>query len=1045
VTSRLHLAERSQARKALADLLNRHFTASEFNQFLQANELGEVVDAIPDLRSSYDYVYELVLALDRRGRLDAELCADLAAATNEHDAIAEIVSGLGIQLQSTSPAPPAIDELIKLVRREPIDNPGTLASLVYGSPHYDQLRAGPEGESTSEAIARLAGSTDPHAVTALGWLAGHIYDSSADGQLTEAARAVMVMTGQGRDPEPPLAVSLPSGRDVIVPGPESMLPVRFLAAGAEAARGVVAVYGPQAFVCTGWLISPQLVIVPAHIFSRTVGSGLSDDESLTVQHSFDEPGAQTAGRVEVTPVLLDKRLDLALLRLPGPLPDVTPLQVRPDTAPGGESPISMIHHFNGGPKRISLHDGRLLRNDGHELVYLAATGPGTAGAPVFDGSWRVIGTHRAWRGLQVDGKTVRAKSGIATPALLDWLRVAGPPGGSLWREVVAAQPDLRTIDATLRHALKPTRDDPQPRAPMLIKTADPDHSLDGVPDLRVDSRIGNLVSATGTKRSLDRLDADPGVLAVDSSTPGGEPECWQSVPHVWGNPAQDLGLDTETGAGALVAIVDNGVDVLHQAFLDSAGRTRIAAFWDQKHPLASIQTALTAHTISASGQDAVRRYGVNYGTLYIREDIQAFVDRQQLPAHFPRRTDTMHGTRVASIAAGRRTGPDTQLHFGGGVAPESLIVVVRPDSAGKSIGYSKGHTDALSFIDHVANELQLPVVVNISAGMNLGAHDGTSDAEVACEKFLEFGTKEGRAVVKSAGNESDQARHAALDLPAGMQETLTWQTDLLPHGDKEATDQLVLWFSGDNTYTFELKAPDGSMSPAVDTSDRELASLREHLPNGNMLTMAYDGNRRESPSASLSVTISRGQAGAIQPGTWRLVVTTTQEVRAKEIHAWIERSADRQTGFIQFVRPDSTITIPGTAPHVITVGAVEVNQLMRTYPSSSRGPALGDRGCEKPVLVAPGVGIRAAHAGTAADLAPADDGTSYAAPHVTGAIAVVFAAHRRAGLPAPTSVQLERALKRTVKRVSRWNDATGFGQLDVRKLLTDWPGLGGQA
>ena len=56
-----------------------------------------------------------------------------------------------------------------------------------------------------------------------------------------------------------------------------------------------------------------------------------------------------------------------------------------------------------------------------------------------------------------------------------------------------------------------------------------------------------------------------------------------------------------------------------------------------------------------------------------------------------------------------------------------------------------------------------------------------------------------------------------------------------------------------------------------------------------------------------------------------------------------------------------TITIPGTAKDVITVGAIDIgasSRMMKPYGYSSSGPC--QNGQEKPEVVAPGVGVRGA-------------------------------------------------------------------------------------
>jgi endonuclease G len=109
------------------------------------------------------------------------------------------------------------------------------------------------------------------------------------------------------------------------------------------------------------------------------------------------------------------------------------------------------------------------------------------------------------------------------------------------------------------------------------------------------------------------------------------------------------------------------------------------------------------------------------------------------------------------------------------MAPNARIIVVRPsikvsDGDVLSIGYSRNHHAALAFVDEIANELKLPVVVNVSLGMNAGAHDGSSLLEAAFDDFCGGGRKRGRIIVKSAGNERDTAAHSSLNMSVGMLE-----------------------------------------------------------------------------------------------------------------------------------------------------------------------------------------------------------------------------------------------------------------------------------
>lgn len=124
-----------------------------------------------------------------------------------------------------------------------------------------------------------------------------------------------------------------------------------------------------------------------------------------------------------------------------------------------------------------------------------------------------------------------------------------------------------------------------------------------------------------------------------------------------------------------------------------------------------------------------------------------------------------------------------------------------------------------------------------------------------------------------------------------------------------------------------------------------------------------------------------------------------------------------------------SITDPGNADAVITVGATHRNW-PHTYGVSffsSRGPT-GD-GRLKPDLVAPGERIRAPFPGNQwGDL----DGTSMAAPHVSGAAAMLLARYSELiGHPA----RVKRILCETATDLSRERSFQGHGMLDVLRAF----------
>ncbi|MDK0522989.1 S8 family serine peptidase [Streptomyces sp. ML-6] len=125
----------------------------------------------------------------------------------------------------------------------------------------------------------------------------------------------------------------------------------------------------------------------------------------------------------------------------------------------------------------------------------------------------------------------------------------------------------------------------------------------------------------------------------------------------------------------------------------------------------------------------------------------------------------------------------------------------------------------------------------------------------------------------------------------------------------------------------------------------------------------------------------------------------------------------------------NTVSSPGCAPSVLTVGAVDRDDSTAQF--SSRGPAIVSHTL-KPEIAAPGVAISAAAAGGRGLYAyQSMSGTSMATPHVAGAAAIVKQRH-----PDWTAQQIKAALVSSAKSdIPGDVRETGAGRLDVEAAI----------
>jgi endonuclease G len=484
----------------------------------------------------------------------------------------------------------------------------------------------------------------------------------------------------------------------------------------------------------------------------------------------------------------------------------------------------------------------------------------------------------------------------------------------------------------------------------------------------------------------------------------------------------------EKGDQCIVAIIDTGVDILHEAFLDVSGQTtRIDAVWVQRDP-----TGPTPNQVDPATFQQTR------GTLYQFNDIQTFINNDLIIGNNTTpsvlRDPNGHGTHVASIAAGRAVGS-----FYGGVAPEARIVVVIPDlktTPGNpvSLGYSSSHQAALEFLLAYKRKYGLPMAINLSQGMNAGAHDGMTMLEKVFDSITTKGSEKGMVIVKSAGNEFGHDGHAQVQPAQATCVTITWNSS----NDLRTDDYFEFWYHRDDELSFSVVDPNGTKSPVVDHTNRHC----QWPLNGNTVLMRLIVNHPDNTDNLLVVQVFPDTL-PILTGTWTLEIAGVAVAGDKWLHGWVERSDHRPVKFTSCVTNDMTLSIPGTADTVISVAASNVPPPLPVslQRRSSRGPTRNNG--PKPDLYAPGDGIVAAHSNQFDHQAVrTNSGTSMAAPHVTGAMALVMSArHKKAQIdiskPQFNALQLGRMVRQSANGYTgQHNSGVGYGGLNVLSLFS---------
>lgn len=500
---------------------------------------------------------------------------------------------------------------------------------------------------------------------------------------------------------------------------------------------------------------------------------------------------------------------------------------------------------------------------------------------------------------------------------------------------------------------------------------------------------------------LPALEQVASVRRVEASRPL-VPELDLCVPEVRadlvhaGNPAV-------RGVGTLVGIIDSGIDFRHPDFRRPDGTTRIRLLWDQ-------------------GAQSVPGGRVHYGREYTQAQIDAALDGTGALADAPPIDPDGHGTHVTGIAAGGGRAKPTHL----GLAPDAeLIIVVLNAGDAATLGRSVRAFEAFTYV--VEQAAGMPVAINFSQGMNGGGHAGETVLETGLDNLAR---RPNVAIIKSAGNEQQERIHAGGTLPAQA----TRELALDVRSNDRLDDIIEVWFNDTDDIAVALRPPGGTATPFVPRGTDGAFTTAA----GNSVSIAVDADAEQTGDTVATLILARGTASMIQPGQWTLLLRAGN-LSVGRFDAWIERThrsfgGGEQSRFAETAsEPISTISVPGTARNIITVGAY-VTRLSNPPAAplgavslfSSNGPTR--YGQLKPELVAPGEVTESAAVGTSGLVTMR--GTSMAAPVVTGAAALLLS--QRAGL---TCMQLKQILTRTARRtgaaIAAPDNAWGYGKLDV--------------
>ena len=503
------------------------------------------------------------------------------------------------------------------------------------------------------------------------------------------------------------------------------------------------------------------------------------------------------------------------------------------------------------------------------------------------------------------------------------------------------------------------------------------------------------------------------------------------------------------GRGVIVGVVDFGCDVTHPNFRNAAGATRLLSLWDQNMPsdgsgpfgygrefdAAKIDAALT-HTDSP---DYVEPGDAPFWVLRYDPHDNYYADVLSNGAH---------GTHVLDIAAGNGRATHLANAHAPGVAPAADIVFVqvrKPDTVGgrKLLSFAEVIRGA-QYVFLKAQALGQPAVVNISLNTMAGPHDGTS---IAARMLDALAIGPGRAIVVAAGNFGGSMLHVRETLRRGATVRLPW---IFAAGDRSRND-VAIWYDGPPGLELTVEGPEGrDIAPVTvapgdpDTTIKDGARTIGFVSN--------DAGAADRPNVML---VGLNPIAAAEAETWTLSIAFIENPPAGAsdpaiIDAWIDRDDEGQSTFDpRQVSERGTLGTIACGKNTIVVGGYYASAPNTpALRGASQGPTRDHR--TKPDVSAPGRSVRAAlskgyrprfddNDKWRSPATVSKDGTSMAAPHVTGTIALMLQKNPTLTPAAIRDILIETARPAPEEVDGDWNPSFGYGRIAAAPALKKVP------
>ena len=575
--------------------------------------------------------------------------------------------------------------------------------------------------------------------------------------------------------------------------------------------------------------------------------------------------------------------------------------------------------------------------------------------------------------------------------------------------------------------------------------------------LKGKAQRGNLVVATVQLKELPRIAKHKNVLNIELGEPLSAPtpeisnkEIKIPDPDRWRFGSSDKHRD---GADVLIGIIDvQGFDFAHPDFLND-NKTRFIRIWDQGG-----DARPSPHMQNPKLYGEQFDFGAEFLSDHLNQAIEKSAELKVPPQEIECQSQmapSSHGTHVASIAAGNH-----------GICRQAKIAAVlislpkEDNERRKSFYDSTRIALAMDYLLRLAEDLNMPISINISLGTNGHAHDGTAAISRWIDSCLSL---PGRCVCVAAGNAGQEVAafpgdigyvmgriHTSGKVPGRfLYQDIEWS--VVGNGTLDVSEnELEIWYEAPDRLAVSVRPP-GEESDWIGPIEPCNYVENYRLHDGSFISIYNELYHRSNGINYISIYLSpffgTEAITGIPSGTWK-VRLYGRDVRDGHYHGWIERDDPRRLGrigpkeawrFPSFFTEASHVdnsTISSLASGRSVISVANLNEAEeRVHITSSQGPTRDNR--YKPDVAAPGTDVVAANG-----FSSSDDpwvkmtGTSMASPFVTGVVGLMFSIR-----PELTAAQIEGILHRTARPLPgnsfSWVNDAGFGRFDPEACLAE--------